>query len=478
MSGEAGQTIEQLELRLVLDDPVFVPEVFVSGGTLNVFGTDSADTININSIADTTPGNAGEFIVRVMFLQTPVGGDIPRGSVKRIFVDGLDGGDRITVAVREPMTVMGGLGNDRIFNRTSAPSTLVGGRGTDRLGGGGAVDRLDSSDDDNRPDTLVGYEANDVYIPGTGQDVLDYSDSKLAIRYVGGDKSGGSRVEIKTEVDTIAVNDVGYSILGTTGPDVFIRGSEGTGRRVMIGGAGDDTFTAGAFASEADGGAGNDTFTSGMPGLDDALPDQMNVTGGPGSDQVLLVGPSRGVPTGNFDLGEQDDTANDTEIDTVNMRLFEGGELTLFASQGIDQVINIGRSGPTMVTGGDANERLVASGKFPVTIRGEGGSDSIAGSSGDDSLVGGGNIDEISGAAGDDTIRGDSGLVPGNEFNDTIWGGKGRDLMFGDEADDVIFAEDGLKDTIDGGAHFFLDRADVDEGVDVTNEIELTFLDL
>ncbi len=60
------------------------------------------------------------------------------------------------------------------------------------------------------------------------------------------------------------------------------------------------------------------------------------------------------------------------------------------------------------------------------------------------------------------TIRGGAG-------NDTLQGGSGHDQIYGDDGDDLIRAQDGVKDSLYGGAGN--DRADAD-GIDVTTGVE------
>lgn len=443
---------EALERRVMLADD---GPVVLSGGTLRITGDEFANNLTVRHNKE-----KGRVVVAV---GASVFRSFPRDKVQRLVVNAGGGNDRITVTVGIPMTISGDGGNDRLFNNTGAPATLIGGAGADRLSGGTVADLLDAGRDDFRPDTIVGRGGDDRIIVGSGNEVLDYSGlGDIAIRYVGGDRTAGSRVEIKQEVDSILSDSDGdYTVVGTAAADVFIRGNEGFGPRTFVGGAGDDTFVAGAHACTADGGDGNDTFTAAMPTLRDDAPNQMAVTGGAGDDQVLLLSVSGALPTPGFNLGEGNDV--------INMRDYRGGgEIRLFQAQSVDRVLNIGKSGPAVVYGSDLSEVFLANGSFGVTIDGGGGNDTISGSSGNDSLVGGDGFDKINGAGGDDTLRG--GLL-----NDTLTGGAGRDMLFGEELDDFLFSEDGRRDTVDGGDGF--DNSDVDEEQDVQTSLEIVFLD-
>lgn len=434
--------------RLLADGPVVL-----SGGTLKITGDEFANDLTIRH-------NRQKGRVVVAVGATPFR-TFPRDQVQRLVVNAGGGNDRITVTIGIPMTISGDAGNDKLFNKTGAPATLVGGQGSDRLSGGTVADVLDASEDDGRPDTIIGRGGNDRIYVGNGNEVLDYSGlGDIAIRYVGGDRTAGSRVEIKQEIDSIE-SDGDYTVIGTRGDDVFIRGSQGFGRRVFIGNDGDDTFTGGDFACEADGGNGNDTFTASMPTLRDTAPAQMAITGGAGDDQVLLLSAPGQLSTPSFSLGEGNDV--------INMRDFRGGEIRLFQDQSVERLLNIGKSGPATIFGSDIAEVYLCNGSFDVVIDAGDGNDTISGSSGNDLLIGGGGFDRIVGAGGNDTLRG--GLL-----NDTLIGGPGRDMLFGEELDDFLFAEEGRKDTVDGGDGF--DNADVDNDLDVQISLEIVFLDL
>jgi Ca2+-binding RTX toxin-like protein len=431
-----------------------VTNATVVSGTLRVFGDGNRDDIVVR-----LSQNGSRVIVTS---NNVTARSLPVSAVRRLFVDSGGNSDLVQTRLSVPTTVSGGDGNDVLTHSSGRGATLIGGAGADRLIGGRARDRLDAGEDDGRRDTLIGNGGDDLLILDSGGDVLNYdAQTTQAIRFVGGDRSGTTRVEIKTEIDTIvSESDEGFTVFGTPGPDVFIRGDQGRGNVRMVGGAGDDTFIAGAVASIADGGDGNDSFTAAMPALSDTAPNQMGVIGGNGDDRLRLIGRTQGVRVGDFRLGEG--------VDTIDMSSFRGRELTLRGEQGIERLTGIGRLAPVSIVGTDAPESFVASGENSVTIDSAGGRDTIIGSSQADLLRAGGDFDSVNGAAGDDTIFGGDG-------GDTLRGGPGRDQLFGEALDDFLFAENGDRDTVDGGDGF--DNADLDEELDTQSNIEIVFLD-
>jgi hypothetical protein len=118
-----------------------------SSGTLSVFGTESADTINITrESADPS---------RLDVIINGATSTFALSSVKAITVDARSGSDDVEVIelngpIDIPMTLLGGPGND----------TLVGGSGNDRINGGA----------DN--DVIAGEAGNDTLIGGLGTDRL------------------------------------------------------------------------------------------------------------------------------------------------------------------------------------------------------------------------------------------------------------------------------------------------------------------
>jgi Ca2+-binding RTX toxin-like protein len=135
------------------------------------------------------------------------------------------------------------------------------------------------------------------------------------------------------------------------------------------------------------------------------------------------------------------------------------------------------------ITGRDGRDLLYGSGTLTNTITGLGGDDGVFGSWGDDFLSGGAGADSIGGDNGNDTMSGgdDNDVMQGGGQNDTIGGDAGDDMINGEpgqdtlhggSGNDFIQAQDGERDTVDGGAD--LDRAFVDS-VDTCVNVEECF---
>ena len=139
--------------------------------------------------------------------------------------------------------------------------------------------------------------------------------------------------------------------------------------------------------------------------------------GGFGSDYIV-GGPGGDVIDGGYD--------NDTLVGGL------GGD-SLYGSFGTDYIY--GQDGNDYLSGGDQNDYLYCG-------------------YGNDTGVGGFGDDEIHGEAGDDYLYGQDG-------SDWILGDGGCDYMSGGNGNDYFTAQDGVSETIDGGAGW--DTAFVDD---------------
>jgi hypothetical protein len=86
--------------------------------------------------------------------------------VERVWVDGLDGNDRVLVSVALSSTVYGGLGRDTLVGG-SQTDFIMGGDGNDLLRGGKGNDTLYGEAGN---DVLRGLDGNDMLYSGTGSD--------------------------------------------------------------------------------------------------------------------------------------------------------------------------------------------------------------------------------------------------------------------------------------------------------------------
>jgi len=168
--------IEQLEGRRLLSTSV-------SGGTLTVTGTDSADNIVITQQKKSLLVREGSHVSR--FTKSD--------NIRRILVSALGGNDRIKITVKLAATVDGGDGNDLI----------QGGAGNDQLTGGNGNDRILGNGGN---DSISGDAGRDNLFGGAGDDMIDAYDTQ-ADQLTGG--GGNDKARVDTNVDT-AWNVEGY----------------------------------------------------------------------------------------------------------------------------------------------------------------------------------------------------------------------------------------------------------------------------
>jgi Ca2+-binding RTX toxin-like protein len=252
-----------------------------------------------------------------------------------------------------------------------------------------------------------------------GSDVIDASSFDRSVALAGG--SGNDSVTGGTGSD---------SLFGGAGDDLL---NGRAGNDLLLGEEGNDSILGGAGQDQLNGGSGNDTLNG--QGSNDTL------TGGTGND-VLKGG---------------------VGIDGIVE--IAGNSLTLSNTQiqiGTSQVDSLAEIEWAHLTGGTGNNRLDASAfSGPVTLRGEGGNDTLIGGSaadvleggiGNDSLVGGNSGDRLDGGAGNDTLDGEAGddSLFGGDGHDSVRGGDGRDFLAGEAGNDSLNGGAG-NDTLDGG---------------------------
>lgn len=149
--------------------------------------------------------------------------------------------------------------------------------------------------------------------------------------------------------------------------------------------------------SEVLGGSGNDTFT--------ATGSSARVAGGPGADHITATG----LAFCGLDGGKGND-----RIET------DGGFCTLGGASGND--VLVGGVDAQLMSGGDGSD----------VLKGGPGRDSLAGDGGDDELIGGKGRDHMRGGSDDDTFRARDGV------SDFIDGNHGTDRAHVDQGLDEI----------------------------------------
>jgi Ca2+-binding RTX toxin-like protein len=268
------------------------------------------------------------------------------------------------------MALLNGTPNPDTLNGTNGDDSIYGLAGNDVINADAGVDYIDGGEGDDRINAFFSDKGEIVPYPNiTGRKVI-----------LGG---AGN--------DLIFCGESASSIDGGAGNDA-LRGSNGND--TLIGGFGNDSVDAHAGADSIDGGEGNDSIDSG-DGND-------SISGGEGNDSI--------------DSGDGNDSiSGGAGNDSIQAW---AGNATLDGGDGDDKLNGFG--GSYVVFGGNGND----------TISLVGGADSIDGGAGNDSIDSGDGNDSISGGDGNDSIDGGDGndTLIGGSGNDTLNGGTGNDL--------------------------------------------------
>ena len=410
--------LEALELRRHLDATLL-------NGTLNVTGSDAANTISINA-------NNGDVIVDIDGTQTP----FDTTQVQNITIDALGGADTITVNVNRPTTIRGGAGDDTINGGDGADS-VIGQTGADtaRLGGG--------------DDTFV-------WNPGDGDDVVDGQDGTDTLLFNGSDGAelftvnpgaAPARVLFTRSLGNIdmdmgttehfVVNALGGNDTLTGGLNlaglIDLRFDAGEGDDSMAGTDAADTFAGGAGNDTVDGNRGNDTADLGA-GNDLFIWDPGDgsdvVEGGAGFDTLQFNGSANNEVMAASANGARLRFTRD--LGNIVMDVDDTEKLSVAALGGNDAV-TIGDLSAT-----DTRQAFVDGGEGDDVLTGGAGRDTFVGGLGADSLSGGGNIDVLNGglATGDDRT---ADRVLGGSHNDFATFGDGDRFDMGAGNDELIF---------------------------------------
>ncbi|WP_425100643.1 Ig-like domain-containing protein [Tropicibacter sp. S64] len=274
--------------------------------------------------------------------------------------------------------------------------------------GTAGVDVVNTGDDN---DTITTGDGNDIVNPGIDNDWVDLgAGNDVLVDPQGADTifGGAGNDTIIAGVDTFSNYEGDDPFFPTLG---FLSDpNTDDGRDYVEGNDGNDSILTGDDDDTIDGGSGDDTIDG---GIDDDL-----ILGGTGMDS--LIG---GHGSDTIDGGADDDyidgsapaaleLTDDIDVNTLNDR---------------DSLI-----------GGDGNDTLLG-GDDDDTLSGGTGNDLLDGGIDEDSLDGGDGSDTLIGGQGADTLNGGAGM-------DSISGGADRDVIV------VGSAEEGIGDTVDGGA--------------------------
>ena len=216
--------------------------------TLNVYGGDDANTIDLRNVTLATYPN----LTSIQAFGDD-GNDVLFGSpnlANQLF--GEDGNDSLT----------GGLADDTL-NGGNGADTIVGNEGHDSIAAGDGADSVSAGDGN---DTISAGNGNDTVSAGNGDDSVTGQNGQDSLL---GD-AGNDTINGDGGFDTLSGGDGNDSMLGGESSDSLLGDA---GDDTLIGNSGDDTLIGVTGFDIADGGAGNDLVRSAFEiAVDDAIP--------------------------------------------------------------------------------------------------------------------------------------------------------------------------------------------------------------
>ena len=395
----------------------------VGGDTVNVNGTDAADTMQV------LPSPVTNFVrVLVSGFTAPVDVNGPA----TLSVNGLGGPDTITAAnglaaLGIPLTLDGGDGDDLITGG-DGNDIIIGGAGNDTVSGGRGNDVI-----------LLG-EGNDTVIwnPGDGSDTIEGQGGTDTLIFNGANinenialAANGQRLRLTRDVANILLDVDGLEI-------VTIK---------ALGGA--DNIVVNSLAGTAVTHVNVDLAATGGGG--DASADTVTLNGTPGQDTfniaangtaVEATGLSALVRVINAELANDRIAVTGVGGDTVNVNGTDAADTMQVLPSPVTNFVRVLVSGFTAPV--DVN------GALSLSVNGLGGPDTITAANG---LAALGIPLTLDGGDGDDLITGGDGndIIIGGAGNDTVSGGRGNDTILLGEGDDTVIWNPGDgRDTIEG----------------------------
>ena len=374
-------------------------------------GSDGDDSIEGTGIADRIDGRAGNDLIWGL-----AGDDVITGGT------GTDG-------------MNGGLGDDTYVFNAGDGATLASPNGvqTETLVDDGGLDTVRFAADIDPAHLLV-------WENGDGSLLIDYhaAGQPLDRLLVTGGLEGRIEQWKVGAGDTARTLDYAQ-VVGEFGSGVF-RGTDAQGRSIVAGGNSDDLIVVAEDQALVSGGQGSDTLL--LTGIGATL----TVYRGDGIDRL-------DAPGANATLRFADQSAADLAFTRV------GNDL-VFGNAAGDALTIAGWLAGDGLTGGLQTIEFApstGSGQAGATWNGEAiRTAMLAGTSGNDHLIGYATADVIDGGAGNDVIDGRSGddSLTGGAGDDLLTGGTGNDLLAGGEGVDVYLLGSGFgADTVvDGGA--------------------------
>ena len=228
-------------------------------GADQVFGLGGNDNIDTGDGNDYVDGGLGDDLIAgrngTDTLLGGEGNDVLDGGIGNDILYGQDGDDRL-FGMQGDDILFGGAGSDALFGGIGADA-LSGGDGADILVGDEGDDALDGQAGDDR---LFDGLGRDVVSGGEGDDWVSVANDADEDTFFG--NAGVDVLDLSAADVGLTIDLANQTVAGPTALDRF------AGFEQIIGGAGDDTFQAGADGMSLAGGGGADVFDfSLVPGM-------------------------------------------------------------------------------------------------------------------------------------------------------------------------------------------------------------------
>jgi Ca2+-binding RTX toxin-like protein len=367
--------------------------------------------------------------------------------------------------------LIGGYGNDTLMGN-AGNDELHGNEGDDeyRFGLGDGIDRIYEL---SGTDTLVfdpSINPSQVFVSWnySGELVLSVSPQDSVILhdvFLGYDRNT-LEMNPDSPIEIVKLHDTEWSFAQlwdmaqiATPLNDYMFGNDannilngGEGNDSLYAGGGDDILSGGPGNDSLFGGYGNDIYkielNQGLNSIEDAGGfDKIQFGSGIDKNDVSFV---RHAYAGSVSVNIKGVTharlnsffnqaLQNVEPGLLNsIELFEFTDGPSITLNELKQLLLVGTSASTEITGYDSDDYIDALGGAD-TVRGWSGNDTILGGAGNDLLYGGNGNDSLLGGDGADSLYGDNGndFVSGGAGADILYGGFGNDTLGGGKGDDI-----------------------------------------